>query len=228
MNANLNGGIYLNCFTEVLKLRSSIYTFYDLYKNTEIFLEKYMNKELELKTEEELEKVGSSELDKEERAAIISSIFDLEKANYEARDILSQFLIVATFSFYEKCIKKIFELSRELVSPIITDSEIKNCSLENNTEKLFVKIYDINYSCLDDYHLVENELRYLNNSIKHTGKVSVALANANSRWITGNKIENNLIDDFERLKDGPYNLLLDFLEQLKLWNKNNNTIQDFK
>lgn len=52
-------------------------------------------------------------------------------------------------------------------------------------------------------------------SLEHSGKVSAALANANSRWVSDKEVDNNVYKDFERLKYTPFNLLYDLLHHAK-------------
>ncbi|MDX2371038.1 MAG: hypothetical protein QNK36_21980 [Colwellia sp.] len=60
------------------------------------------------------------------------------------------------------------------------------------------KDYALLQSKLDDYQAID-ELRLINNSIKHQGKVSPQLANSYSSWVLGDDL-GDLSNVYERLK----------------------------
>jgi hypothetical protein len=133
---------------------------------------------------------------------------DYEIATTESLIILSNFIIVATYSFYEQGLKTIM-----LNSKIFNETQIKNCFKNENILTLFNKKEFIeNMKDNDDYKKV-NEIRCLNNAIKHSGVVSDELHEANPKWVIGKKIKNTY-EDFYRLKEGIEDLLTELFSKI--------------
>ena len=90
---------------------------------------------------------------------------------------------------------------------------MRSCYQKRNSKKLLKDKFDIKYSDLQDYSKIE-ELRCLNNDIKHNGVVGTELVTANNKWKSGIPISDTH-PDFERLKDGPRNLLIDLKNKIE-------------
>jgi len=89
---------------------------------------------------------------------------------------------------------------------------LDDCFKKVVMESLLNDIFNISYSNLNESKLVE-ELRCLNNDIKHNGKVREELAKVNNKWQEGQLI-GNVYEDFNRLKDAPENFLNDLITKL--------------
>jgi hypothetical protein len=134
---------------------------------------------------------------------------DYEQATNESLTILSNFIIVATYSFYEQGLKTIMRNSK-----IFNETQIKNCFKNENILTLFNKKEFIeNMKDNDDYKKV-NEIRCLNNVIKHNGIVDDYLHEANPKW-TKNEIVKNTYEDFLRLKDGVSDFLSELISKIR-------------
>ena len=99
------------------------------------------------------------------------------------------------------------------MSYFFTSQEIRQLFLFSKLKENIQNKFSFNFESLKGYLEVE-ELRCLNNAIKHNGFVSSELNSANSKWITNSKIENTY-DDFLRLIDGPNELLNDLYLKIK-------------
>ncbi len=64
-----------------------------------------------------------------------------------------------------------------------------------------------------------NELRLINNAIKHEGKVSVELAKEYSVWMRGENL-SNLDDSYRRLLPGVKQFVADLVDKLDVYSKN--------
>jgi hypothetical protein len=117
-------------------------------------------------------------------------------------------MLVASFSFYEKAFKKLLDLTGNL-----TAAQLSNCYKKKEAKSLLKSKFNIEYELLTDYKKIE-ELRCLNNDIKHNGLVGSELAAANTKWTLGQPIANTY-DDFKRLIDGPKNLLRDLASKIE-------------
>jgi len=116
-------------------------------------------------------------------------------------------MIVAIWSIYEKTFKKLLTLTNKL-----TLKQIENCYKKIESIKLLKAKFNIDFTLLDNYQEIE-ELRCLNNAIKHKGLVTIELNNANSKWILNSPISDTY-NDFQRLMNAPYKLLNDL--QIKI------------
>ncbi len=178
-----------------------------LYKNSGTFNDDYLKKETE-KLTEEINKRVISTIPEEELKELLQSISDYYGLSLESQNILSNYMIVAAFSFYEKSFKKILELTGKF-----TEEELASCYKKKEAVKLLKQKFNIEYKKLTDYAKIE-ELRCLNNDIKHNGMVGRELASANSKWVVGTPITNTSAD-FSRLMDGPKNLLRDLSNKIE-------------
>lgn len=183
-----------------------------LYKNAECFRLKYFKKELNNRVTTFKKKLYKriNEFERDELKHIKD---DFEMGTNESLIILSNFIIVATYSYYEKGLKKIMQHSNTKESKMFEDDEIENCYNFKNFKKLFKDKGIIeNIKKLDDYVKV-NELKCLNNVIKHKGIVDPKLKNANPKWKMNSNI-NNTYEDFLRLKDSVSDFLTEIISNI--------------
>ena len=132
----------------------------------------------------------------------------ISKMKLTTKDILSNYMLVASFSFYEKAIKKLLSLTGKL-----TDTELSSCYKKKEAKQFLKSKFKIDYKLLTDFTKIE-ELRCLNNDIKHNGLAGIELITANPKW-TLNQPITNTYDDFKRLMDGPRNLLRDLANKIE-------------
>ena len=177
-----------------------------LYQNNNSFIENY----LKLETEKQVEKINKLDIlniPEAELSELLQSVGDYYGHSHETKDILSNYILVASFSFYEKAFKKILGLTGRL-----TNAELSSCYKKKEAKSLLKSKFNIDYELLIDYSKIE-ELRCLNNDIKHNGIVCHELVAANSKWTLDQSISNTY-DDFRRLMDGPGNLLGDVINEI--------------
>ena len=177
-----------------------------LYQNNISFIENYLKVETG-KQIAVINKTGFTNIPVSELHEALNSINDYYGLSHETIDILSNYMVVASFSFYEKAFKKLLELTGEFTVP-----ELSSLYKIREAKKLLKEKFNIAYRFLTDCAKVE-ELRCLNNDIKHNGRVSKKLVAANQKWTFGQSIPNTY-DDFKRLMDGPRNLLLDLARKI--------------
>lgn len=178
-----------------------------LYQNNENFIGNYLEQE----TQKEVDKINKrdvSTIPEDELHALIQSISDHYGLSHETKEVLSHFMIVATFSFYEKGLKKLLLLTNQLF-----EKELRSCYKKDKLTQLLTQKFGITYSTLEDYDKIE-ELRCLNNDIKHNVVAGNLLVNANNKWTLNQQIENTH-EDFERLKSAPRNSLMDLANKLE-------------
>ncbi len=177
-----------------------------LYQNSLTFHDIYFKGELKKRSiafKKELSQRNSQF--KEDELLIMES--DYEMATSDSLTILSNFIIVASYSYFEKALKDVMQSSGQF-----KESEIKNCGKKDG----FLKVYKHEKYIKDieerpDYIKI-NELRILNNEIKHNGIVGIELHNSNPKWILKEHI-NNTYEDFLRLKDGVCDLLSEIISK---------------
>jgi hypothetical protein len=146
-------------------------------------------------------------ISEDEDVEILQHLQGADTFSQIAKDTLSQYFIVAVYSLYEKGLKKIFSSTGKF-----TTDKIESCYKKKNLENLLSNIFSIDYSDLSDSTLIE-ELRCLNNDIKHNGKVGKELTQTNNKWIENQLIEN-IYDDFNRIKEAPINFLNDLVSKI--------------
>jgi hypothetical protein len=178
-----------------------------LYLNNNSFIENFLKDETD-KQLAEINKLDISKIPEEELRPLLQSISDYYGLSHETKDILSNYMLVASFSFYEKAFKKLLDLTGNL-----TTAQLSNCYKKKEAKNLLKSKFNIDYELLTDYKKIE-ELRCLNNDIKHNGLVGSELAAANTKWTLGQPIANTY-DDFKRLMDGPKNLLRDLASKIE-------------
>lgn len=178
-----------------------------LYLNNNSFIENFLKDETD-KQLAEINKLDISKIPEDELRTLLQSISDYYGLSHETKDILSNYMLVASFSFYEKAFKKLLDLTGNL-----TAAQLSNCYKKKEAKSLLKSKFNIDYELLTDYKKIE-ELRCLNNDIKHNGLVGSELAAANTKWTLGQPIANTY-DDFKRLMDGPKNLLRDLASKIE-------------
>jgi len=178
-----------------------------LYQNNNSFIENYLKDETD-KQVANINKLDISQIPEVELKQILQSVSDHYGLSYETKDILSNYMLVASFSFYEKAIKKLLSLTGKL-----TDTELSSCYKKKEAKQLLKSKFKIDYKLLTDFTKIE-ELRCLNNDIKHNGLAGIELITVNSKW-TLNQPITNTYDDFKRLMDGPRNLLRDLANKIE-------------
>jgi hypothetical protein len=178
-----------------------------LYLNNNSFIENFLKDETD-KQLAEINKLDISKIPEDELRTLLQSISDYYGLSHETKDILSNYMLVASFSFYEKAFKKLLDLTGNL-----TAAQLSNCYKKKEAKSLLKSKFNIEYELLTDYKKIE-ELRCLNNDIKHNGLVGSELAAANTKWTLGQPIANTY-DDFKRLIDGPKNLLRDLASKIE-------------
>jgi len=192
-------------YIEAQQLNVKIKTLEVLYENTEIFIKDYLKGE----SDKQMQEIDHEKYTEEELQIVTQGISYYYGITVETKDTLSHYMIVAAFSYYEKSFKNILSLSK-----LFSDVEIRKCYKDKEATKILKKRFNIDYNSLQDYSKIQ-ELRILNNDIKHEGKVSSDLSLINSRWKAGDEIDNNIYNDFVRLKEAPFNLLEDLADKLK-------------
>lgn len=178
-----------------------------LYNNNNSFIENHLKRETD-KQVAEINKLDLSKIPEEELSELLQSVSNYYGLSHETKEVLSNYMLVATFSFYEKAFKKLLGLTARL-----TEAELSSCYKKKEAKKLLKNKFNIDYELLADYIKIE-ELRCLNNDIKHNGLAGSELVAANSKWTLDQSIENTYAD-FQRLMDGPKNLLRDLATKIE-------------
>lgn len=179
-----------------------------LYQNNLAFNSRYFKNELKKRANDfRKESINRNSQFKQDELKYMKD--DFENATNESLQILSNFIIVAAYSFYEMGLKRIMCHSKFFTKP-----EIKSCFKNENILELFKNKGIINnMKDIDNYKKI-NELRCLNNAIKHNGIVDKWLNEANNRWIEGTEIENTH-NDFLRLKNGISEFLIEIMTKIE-------------
>jgi len=131
-----------------------------------------------------------------------------EGESFLGTEVFGQYMIVATYSLFEKALKHIFSWTNKL-----SENEIKFCYKDQNLKKILENKFGIDYQTLNKSAEIA-ELRFLNNCIKHDGKVNNDLAQSNNKWQENQPIES-VYDDFRRLKDTPIQFLTDLINKIE-------------
>lgn len=205
MKPNLN--IELNfetcSYIEIQEMNSKIFSLKVLHDHLDSYFDNHLNNDIDKLITDEINKIDSNNFEEEEIQIILQNYNTHSRILYDAKNTFSQYILVMTYSFFEKSLKEVLRLSK-----IISEKEIKECFKSDNLEKLLKKYFKIEYK-----EIVNNtgvsELKILNNDIKHSGKASEILAQINSKWICGNELPGDLMLDYERLKDKSFYFLQD-------------------
>ena len=101
-----------------------------LYQNNNSFIENYLKDETD-KQVAEINKLDISKIPEIELKDLLQSISDYYGLSHETKDILSNYMLVASFSFYEKAFKKLLGLTGKL-----SDAELSSCYKKKEAKKL--------------------------------------------------------------------------------------------
>jgi len=195
-----------NSHAELSNVNSKLDALDILYQNCMTFNDMYFKAELK-KRSITFNKVLSERNSKFKDDDLLIMESDYEMATNESLTILSNFIVVASYSYYEQGLKNIMRFSG-----LFNKSKIEDCYRNEVFLSIFNKEeYIKNIVDRSDYKKV-NELRFLNNAIKHNGIVDKKLHSTNPKWITKESIKNTY-DDFSRLKDGICELLSEIISK---------------
>jgi len=178
-----------------------------LYHNNETFIDHYLQQE----TQKEVDKINErdiSTIPEDELHTLTRAVSDYYGLSHETKEVLSHYMIVATYSFYEKALKKMLSLTNQF-----TSGELRNCHKKVRIVQLLQQKFSIDYATLIDNDRIE-ELRCLNNDIKHNGVAGTELVAANNQWTLNQPLENTKAA-FDRLKDAPRNMLLNLAQKVE-------------
>ncbi len=178
-----------------------------LYLNTNKFVDEHLKNEIK-KEVDEFNKKDLSLVPDVELREFTADLSDYYGLSHDTTEAVSHYMVVASYSAYEKGLKQILKLSGKL-----NDAELRSCFRIVNVIQLLSSKFGIAYSSLADHDKIE-EIRCLNNDIKHNGIVGIELPSINNKWVQGGIITNTYVD-FERLCDGPYNLLNDLSNKIE-------------
>lgn len=179
-----------------------------LYKNNETLISDFFQSEPVKKEIADLREFKVQQVAGEKYNDSYNSALDYAIVSHATQDVLSHSIIVAAFSFYEKALKNLLYLSDKL-----TEQELRNCYRYDTLKKVLIEKFSISYEALTDFPQIE-ELRCLNNAIKHNGSVGSELIASNSKWILDKEIKNTF-GEFIRLKESPTNLLIEIGSMIK-------------
>lgn len=177
-----------------------------LYQNSLTFNKIYLQDELEKRSAAFYKELSERNSQFKEDELLIM-VNDYEMASRDSLAILSNFIVVASYSYFEQGLKDVMTCSC-----IFKKSEIENCGKKDSILNLFNNerfIKGINER--HDFIKIK-ELRTLNNDIKHNGIVDIELHDSNPKWILKEKIKNTY-EDFLRLKDGACDLLSEIISK---------------
>jgi hypothetical protein len=177
-----------------------------LYNNYDSFVINNLEGEVQKKVDK-INKIGVTNFTDEQLSDFRYGLNHYYGLSIEVKETLSNYMIVATFSFYEKTVKKLLSLTNK-----VTSTQLNSCYRNSELRKLLKSKFHIEYNILNNFKEIE-ELRYLNNAIKHNGKVGNELNKANGKWILNSYI-GNTYDDFTRLKDAPVKMLTDLMNKI--------------
>lgn len=194
----------------IITIEQKISSLNTLYENTNSYLEAEKNnfsKEID-DTFEDFSPDEISEISQEVGENYSFLLYN----STELKKIQSHFILVAMYSFYEKAIKNLIMLLEEFSSKKLNKEDIKECYKSENLENLLKNKFLIEVKSLDDYNKI-NELRCINNCIKHDGIVDNKLQGVNGKWKIDEEFDD-LYSDFIRLKDAPFNFLQDLRQRI--------------
>jgi len=178
-----------------------------LYSNYDVFVSQNLNQEVQKKVDK-INKIGVANFTEEQLIDFTNEMNHYYGLSIQAKVTLSNYMLVASFSFYEIAFKKLLGLTNKL-----TDKQLESCYKKSEAKKLLKSKFLIEYDNLIDYDKIE-ELRCLNNAIKHNGIVGRELNQSKSKWILNSRIGDTHAD-FLRLKDAPIILLTDLKKKLE-------------
>lgn len=177
-----------------------------LYGNITKYNEEHLENDKQLMFEEIQRDL--SDMPQDSIEAFVDDVKDWAYFSEESIIILTHLMIVGLYSNYEKTLKLMLRKSG-----LYTDGEINSIFRYQALIDLFSR-HHINYEDISDPDFIKvDEIRLLNNSIKHSGKVDQNLANRNSIWVVNDEI-GDLAEHFIRLYDSPSVYLLKLGNQL--------------
>lgn len=152
------------------------YTLQVMYENNKVFLDIYLKDKIE-KDVEEIKKL-KDEYDEEIIDLFYEDIGDYNHFSNETSEVLSHYMMVALYSYYEIALKNILKLTKKL-----KPSELKSLYLFRNVKSILKTKFGVEYEDRKkSSFLLLNELRIINNCIKHGGIVDDNLHAANNEW----------------------------------------------
>jgi hypothetical protein len=137
----------------------------------------------------------------------------------ETHEVLSHFVVVALYSYYERTWKNML-----IKTGVCTKEEYKKFYIYENFKKLFINKFGFDYDDWDDedFRLLE-EIRCLSNCIKHSGNVSEELSKVNPYWVVGEQIKDVPHKFIEEFVNVPFAYIKKVVEKIhNLNNKENN------
>lgn len=187
--------------TIIVSASRQIISFKHLYDNYDLFLNEHLKDEIQ-KGVDKINEIGIDKFTDKQLQSQTNGLNQYYGLSYQAKELLTNYMIVAAWSIYEKSFKQILTLSKKF-----TPKQIETCYKIAESIKLLKSKFNIDFKTLKSYQEIE-ELRCLNNAVKHKGIVSTELNEANPKWIINNPIGDTYID-FLRLMNAPYELLTD-------------------
>jgi hypothetical protein len=101
-----------------------------LYNNYDSFVKNYLEGEVQKKVDK-INKIGVTNYTEEQLSDFRHGLNHYFGLSIEAKDTLSNYMMVATFSFYEKTIKKLLSLTNKL-----TTTQLNSCYKNSEIKKL--------------------------------------------------------------------------------------------
>ena len=134
-----------------------------------------------------------------------------EISTNESSLILSQLIIVGLYSSYERSLKSL--LSKTGFCP---NEEHKKFFKYKNLKKYFSKELEIEYEDWQNpvFCLLE-EIRCINNCIKHSGIVDEKLNQINNKWVVGEEIKEISKENIAKFIDVPHLYLKIIVDKIK-------------
>lgn len=194
-----------NANVGMLSLKS--YTLHIMYENNQVFLDTYIKDKIENDLAE-IKKL-EDEYDPETIDIFYEDIGDYEHFSKESSLLLSHYMMVALYSYYEITLKNILKLTNKLSS-----EELESLYLFSNVKKILKGKFGIKYDDKSNINfLLLDELRLINNCVKHGGYVGDKLHSANPRWIIGSEFPD-LAAHFIKFEHVPSLFLKDIITKI--------------
>ena len=190
------------------RTRIQIDTLKILYLNTDTFVKDHLEGQI-AKMMDEFNRTDLKKYSEDDISIIRDDLSNYYGLSQETKQTLSNYMIVAAFSYYEKGIKRLLELTGKLSA-----KDLFNCYKEKEITKHLKSKFTIDIITINSYIKIE-ELRCLNNDIKHNGFVGSNLVASNpTKWHLDQAI-NDTYPDFERLMDAPFEFLIDLADKIE-------------
>lgn len=189
----------------MLTLKAS--TLHVMYENNQVFLNSHLKDEIESHILEIKKLEG--EYDPETIEIFYEDIGDYEHFSKESSLILSHFMMVALYSYYEITLKNILKLTKKLNS-----DEIRSLYLFRRVKEILRDKFSIIYDDRTNTNfLLIDELRLINNCIKHGGFVDDELHNLNPEWVVGEEF-GDLCAHFIKFEHIPSSYLKEIISKI--------------